>query len=428
MKKPAAGNPSSGLTLLLVLLTAAVTSCTGSTEPTRPAISAEILAAITTSYSRAITIDYTKVPGTDQKNFPVLVSGTYDGQNERPDLRWTGNGGKVQNANGYDVGFYTSSGCSRGKMKWETELYNAQTGEVAYWVKVPAVSHTQNTVFYLCYGNAGITSNQAQPSAVWDSHYLTVWHLSNKGGGLDLSNSADTKYAFNNSGLVSRDQGKIGGGTSKFIYRDSTFVPADAEHPDHYNYFNHDYLDNRDISIGANGAVTISLWKKVLSQDICGFTCTTPYDGNHMSFVMGVNHEDYYNSMALFAPYFCDLQWFYSKDDASKVNLYQLWCTPSSYSDRWVYITAVYNPAANRLKALYLDGELVGSTTGGGTTNATVKGFHLGEDPTGRGGDPSWFDEVRVSKSSRSPNWIKTEFNNQNDPASFYSFGPEVTH
>jgi len=43
-------------------------------------------------YRRAITIDHTKVPNTDQANFPVLISGTYSY------LATTANGGGVTNA------------------------------------------------------------------------------------------------------------------------------------------------------------------------------------------------------------------------------------------------------------------------------------------------------------------------------------------
>ena len=36
-------------------------------------------------------------------------------------------------------------------------------------------------------------------------------------------------------------------------------------------------------------------------------------------------------------------------------------------------------------------------------------------------------DEVRISKTVKSPEWILTSYNNQNDPMSFLSFGPEET-
>ena len=93
---------------------------------------------------------------------------------------------------------------------------------------------------------------------------------------------------------------------------------------------------------------------------------------------------------------------------------------------------------------VYLDGNEMGRTTNGGTTTANVTGFRLGQDAgdllhcysnddppvpvpcAGHGPDPSQFDEVRISNIARTSDWIKTEFNNQNDPGSFYTFGAEV--
>ena len=70
----------------------------------------EQFAAADTGYihSRAITIDHTKVPNTDQSNFPVLISGT------NSYLATTSNGGYVTNANGYDM----SSLPTRRAMCW----------------------------------------------------------------------------------------------------------------------------------------------------------------------------------------------------------------------------------------------------------------------------------------------------------------------
>src|SRR5262249_49667263 len=124
------------------------------------------------TYRRTITIDHTKVPNTDQSNFPVLISGTYSF------LKTVGNGGNVQNANGYDVIFTLDSTCGT-KLNHEVETYNASTGAVNYWVKVPTLSHTSDTTVYLCYGNASISTDQSNKSAVWDANYKGVWHLPN---------------------------------------------------------------------------------------------------------------------------------------------------------------------------------------------------------------------------------------------------------
>ena len=67
---------------------------------------------------RTITINDTKVPNTDQMNFPVLISLP---PNTYPDLKTTANGGSVTNANGYDILFTSgrrwdsSSGLANGK-------------------------------------------------------------------------------------------------------------------------------------------------------------------------------------------------------------------------------------------------------------------------------------------------------------------------
>src|SRR5258706_6168139 len=54
-------------------------------------------------YSRSITIDHSKVPNSDQSNFPILISGTYSY------LATVANGGNVQNSNGYDLIFTSDS-------------------------------------------------------------------------------------------------------------------------------------------------------------------------------------------------------------------------------------------------------------------------------------------------------------------------------
>src|SRR5438128_1000123 len=79
-------------------------------------------------HRRTIIIDYSKVPLSEQSNFPVLISGAY------PYLATVGNGGNVQNASGFDVIFTTDQGCNN-KLTHEVEKYDAGTGAVSYWVK-----------------------------------------------------------------------------------------------------------------------------------------------------------------------------------------------------------------------------------------------------------------------------------------------------
>src|ERR1700736_7070434 len=103
---------------------------------------------------RTITIDHTKVPNTDQTNFPVLISGTY------PYLATTANGGNVRSANGYDI-IFTSDAAGTSNLTFERESYNPTTGTATFWVKIPTVSHTTDTAIYMFYSNSSVTTDQS---------------------------------------------------------------------------------------------------------------------------------------------------------------------------------------------------------------------------------------------------------------------------
>jgi len=166
------------------------------------------------SFYRSITIDHTKAGATtDLSNFPIVVSGTY------AYLATTGHGGKVQNASGFDVGFFLDSGCSTGKLNWETELYTAATGVVDYWVQIPTVSHTNDTVFYMCYGDATISTDQSNQHGVWNSFYKMVWHFPN---GSTLSATDSTSNGNNGAiGTPTATTGQVDGGA---LFDNSTGV------------------------------------------------------------------------------------------------------------------------------------------------------------------------------------------------------------
>ena len=83
------------------------------------------------------------------------------------------------------------------------------------------------------------------------------------------------------------------------------------------------------------------------------------------------------------------------------------------------YDTAGYKGYVNGL----LDGT-AGVSSGGLVSNSGI--LVIGND--------IWFssrnidgivDEVRISNIARSADWVKTEFNNQNSPGTFYTIGSE---
>src|SRR5947199_1261731 len=85
------------------------------------------------SYERTITIDHTKVPNTDQTDFPMLISGTYSY------LATVANGGKVQNTTGYDI-IFASEPSGNVRLDHEIESYDPTTGTISFWIRIPALS------------------------------------------------------------------------------------------------------------------------------------------------------------------------------------------------------------------------------------------------------------------------------------------------
>ena len=123
-------------------------------------------------YRRKIVINHKEVSSNDQTDFPVLLSLVDD------DLRLVSEGGHVAQSQGEDFLFTSSDGVT--KLDHEIERYNPMTGELKVWVRVPALSHTTDTVLYLYYGNS-VCSSQQNRSGVWDSNYKLVLHLSEVG-------------------------------------------------------------------------------------------------------------------------------------------------------------------------------------------------------------------------------------------------------
>ena len=331
--------------------------------------------------SRTIVINHNLVPNTDQSNFPVLISGTYS------DLRTTGNGGVVTNANGYDIGFYTNSDCSTGKMNWETETYTASSGLVNYWVKITSLSHTADTTFYMCYGNAAITSDQSTPGSVWDSDYIAVYHLPDGGTLSTLDSTTNSANATNHGATAAT--GQIGGAA---LMNGST------------QYF-------QTPNITEPNSITLEAWIK-------------PNSGG------GVVFDEEGQSGA----------WHDSQLEVETNNTVKMcvWTggvscvtngTSITYSN-WYQVVMRYNVVGTVLTSFVNGVQGSNSTLTKQYPGATAY-YGLGFGDVTNAGNGSYFsgavDEVRISDIARSADWIATEYNNQSSPSSFYTISGGTT-
>jgi len=81
-------------------------------------------------------------------------------------------------------------------------------------------------------------------------------------------------------------------------------------------------------------------------------------------------------------------------------------------------------------RRIYLDGFQINSDSPGGTHNGTNANFAISRNCfTCSSGEffNGTIDEVKISNTARSADWIATEFNNQNSPSTFYTGSAEMT-
>ena len=323
----------------------------------------EISKAQLTGYNFRIKgqVNASQVEGTsDLTNFPVLISFTLN------DLRTTGNGGGVENANGYDIAFTSDNGSTI--LSHQLESYNATTGAIEFWVRFPTLSASVNTEFYIHFGNSGITTDQSSTN-VWDSNYKMVLHLNNDY--LDASGNGTDGI---NSGTVSTT-GQIGNAVDFNSNNDLITIP-----------------DNGVSPLDISGNITISLWVRIANL------------ANGPDIITKGNYTDGYSVWTNGSG---SLRFQINNDALNSPNgqlTNNVWAylafTRASNGDRIIYTNGAQVAADNSIESFSVsDDDLFISTT-------TYD--YLGD-----------IDEVRISNVTRDSAWIATEYNNQFAPGTF---------
>jgi type II secretory pathway pseudopilin PulG len=340
------------------------------------------------TYYASITIDHTKVSTNPQTNFPILFSGTYDGTGGKPDLRVMGSGGAVTSSSGYDIIFATSATCGT-PLPFEQESYVSTTGVVSYWVKIPTLSNTVDTVIYLCYGNALVTTDQSTKTAVWDSNFKAVWHLPN-GTALSVLDSTSNGNNGTNNGSAGAAAGKIDGAAS-FNGTGSQYISTSLVLP----------TTNFTYSFWANSGTSGPSNRPVGAAD----------------YLAGVNGTSVlwgYASAGQLYTVFRQGSNVGTGDIAS--------VSASGLNTGWHYVTVVMDSTNGGI--VYYDGAQAGTNSAYKSITTGSLTLTIGKEPNqNSGGFNGTVDEVKVSNVVRSADWIRTEYNNQNSPSTFYTIG-----
>jgi RHS repeat-associated protein len=357
-------------------------TATSQADPTQTASATITLSPPCTSayaYRRILTIDHTKVPNTDQTDFPVLVSGIY------PSLATVANGGHVQNANGYDI-ILTSDPTGQIPLDFEIDTYNPTNGQMAMWVRIPTVSHTLDTPVYLWYGNPNITASQENKTGVWKNNFLSVYHFGS-GSAVGLQDSASSGYTL--AGSATSATGMIGGAASF------------SGDPTQYLSY-----ENASAYPGGTSAVTLEAWTQFPASGggaVFGYG-DNGYGGARITLDMGPTGPGM---------------------DFRGIGPY----ASATVDTNWHHVVGIYD--GGRVTAtttqLYVDGVQLPESDNDGFVFIDTTELKIGGIPTVTYccAFTGSVDEVRVSSGVRSADWIATEFNSESSPNTFYRLSVE---
>ncbi|EMR74688.1 protein of unknown function (DUF2341) [Thermoplasmatales archaeon SCGC AB-540-F20] len=326
------------------------------------------------SYRKEITINHSKVDA-DFINFPVLISFASD-QNLA---------NHAQN-NGDDVAF---TNVSDNQLNHEIEYFDDSSGELVCWVNVTKLSSTEDTFLYMYYGNPS-SSNQENPSGVWDSSFVGVYHLNQDISGTGNADVYKDSTSNNYHGWDNiSDSGKSG-------------VAGDGQTLDGSD----DYIDFGDLPVSDDA--TVNVW--INNSSTFGSTM----------FLAGDWLDIMYNNYGLF--WWDD--WldhglaFFSGSGSDNYLGGNYWNDGS-----WHMITGLRDGGTDRL---YVNASEQCSNSVGSQSNLD-KNWHLGAAAGGQWACSGSVDELRISNIRRSDGWLNTTYNTIKNHDSFFSVGSENT-
>ena len=315
------------------------------------------------SYRKAITIDHTKIDS-DLTDFPVLVKLTTDNFDFS----------KAQ-SNGNDIRFTSDDG--QTLLKYERERHDSSNSKAEYWVKIPSVSSSVDTIFYIYYGNDS-AGDGADPSNVWDSNFVMVHHMKDDP---DTSHVADstangndgTKYA---AGQPAETDGQIAKG-------------QDFDGTDDYINCGLDGLSSPSTDI------TVEFWARpdaaaktsiiIASDDEANrFNIHFPWSDNNIYWDFGDINDGGRLSLAF------DSSWF---------GVLTHWAFTSSASGQ----------------SVYKSGALIASDSDYSTYTKGTDTLDIGELVAQSSYWDGLLDELRISNVARSATWIKASYYSGND-------------
>ncbi len=348
------------------------------------------------AYKRALTINHTKCGSASSSNFPFYFPGASY-------LATVGNGGGVQNASGYDIGFYADSALTT-KLAWETVSWSASTGLGEWHIKVPTLSASADTVIYVAYGDATISTDESSGTSVWTSRFTDVHHMG--GASLSLADSTTLGNTFAANTGVAAGAGKLGGQAASFSNSPSYFTLASGG------------------LIAGYAARAISFWAKATPNGVSGSLNVwfdqwdgsttnarllhyTPSDITQMSVSNTSEGNNYANGSGTSAGASLDGNWHH-----------YYFGVDTSVTQRWSADVAYYVDGVLQTRTGGYDDTVVANISGAGRLGAHTDG-------SAQYGIVGLIDEYRYENLIPTQSWVTATYNNQSSPSTFFATGAQ---
>jgi hypothetical protein len=309
-------------------------------------------------------------------------------------------------SDGFDLRFALPDGTL---LKYERERHDANNQVAEYWVKIPSVLSGQNTTFYLYFSNSSAPDG-ADPTNVWDSNFVAVYHLQGSYNGTSGEVKDSTANPANGTG---------GGGNTSRVPTQSDAKIGKGQYFDGTD----DYIDfDNPTKLQLTGALTAEVWIKMPSPPSSErhFFAKSRQDTNQRSWWLSFHGTSGQNKFVVAR----------STDGTWTSSTYEVrYGTTTPSANTWYYVVGVlYNDGSTHAK-LYVNGVLENGTTEGAprtVTNNTPVQMTLARSEAPY--EPPivlqcYLDEARLSNIPRSAAWIKASYHSGND--SLISYGAE---
>ena len=349
-------------------------------------------------YRIKVTVNHEQV-GEEVTDFPMLV-------------KITNNQKLFKNAkqDGHDLLFTSSDGIT--KLDHEIEQYDKEAQHLVAWVKVPKLSVTEDTELYAYYGNSN-AEDQQRASAVWGSEYDAVYHFNTDPATTIFDSEKDARNGENGGSMNINDSfqdAKVGKG-----YK---FDGAD------------DVVDLGDQSFVAYGPNDFewSMWIKdqgpTTNQSvIIGKDHSTAASYRQFALQLHTGALGFHDPGKIqIAPFETDGKLITFRTTTALVEL-----------NKWYYIVLNRKNGVMSMSVNGKDQLMETAGFGGGTQALSIRDtpahLQIGgrEYVSARSLFKGIIDDVRFSKNAHNGGWIRTEYNNQSDPESFYTLSVEQT-